>query len=70
MDLTADQQQAVESGEAVPVVVGRTECVIVRRDVYEWGGRAASPDDWTVEEMNLLADEADAIISRSEADEG
>ena len=34
MNLTSDQQQAIFRGEAVPVVVGSTECVVVRADVF------------------------------------
>ncbi len=34
MHLT-DQQQAIEHGDAVPVVVNQTECIVIRKDVYE-----------------------------------
>jgi len=34
MILNLDQQRAVESGEAVAMTVGGTDCVLVRRDVY------------------------------------
>lgn len=30
--------QAIESGEVVPVTVGRTECVVLRKGVYEIQG--------------------------------
>jgi hypothetical protein len=69
MHLTSEQQKAIEKGEAVSVTIAGTECVLLRKDIYlrlepEWD---AGP--WTIEEMNLLADEADEIISRSEAHE-
>jgi hypothetical protein len=67
MNLTAAQQKAIEQGEPVTVTVGRTECVILRRDVYERDSQLAS-DDWTAEEMNLLADEAETLISEGEVD--
>lgn len=35
MTLTTEQRQAIENGETVPVTVGETECVIVRKDVYD-----------------------------------
>lgn len=35
MNLTEQQQQAVENGEAVPVHVGNSECVVIRKDIYD-----------------------------------
>lgn len=35
MNLSTEQQLAVERGQAVPVVVGQIECIVIRRDVYE-----------------------------------
>ena len=35
MNLSTDQQRAVEQGQAVPFVLEGTECIIVRKDVYE-----------------------------------
>ena len=35
MELSADQIRAVEDGEAVPVTVEHTQCVLVRADIYE-----------------------------------
>ncbi len=35
MNLTNDQVKAIENGEPVPVVVGKTEIVLIRKDVYE-----------------------------------
>lgn len=35
MDLTSEAQQAVERGQAIPISVGQTPCVIVRADVYQ-----------------------------------
>lgn len=60
MDLTEQQRQAVEQGEAVTLTLGQTRCVLIREDVYEQARKAAEYDDspWTVEEMDLLAAEA------------
>lgn len=65
MNLTLEQQQAVENGEPVTVTVAGTECVLVRRDVY----LRLEPDTgpWTIEEMNLLADEAEEMITQGES---
>lgn len=35
MRLNNAQREALEQGEAVAVTVGQTECVILRKDVYE-----------------------------------
>jgi hypothetical protein len=34
MELSADQIRAVENGEAVPVTVAHTPCVLLRADIY------------------------------------
>ena len=33
MELSADQIRAVESGEAVPIIVQATPCVLLRADI-------------------------------------
>jgi hypothetical protein len=35
MELTLEQQVALEAGQAVSIVVGRVPCIVVREDVYE-----------------------------------
>ena len=68
MILTQEQQRAVEDGEPVALTIDGTECVLVRRDVYL---RLEPEDDtgpWTIEEMDLLADEAEGMIARRESD--
>jgi hypothetical protein len=35
MELSADQVRAVESGEAVPITVEQTPCVLIRADLYD-----------------------------------
>jgi hypothetical protein len=35
MKLSAAQMQAIENGEAVPITVGHTKCVLLREDLYE-----------------------------------
>jgi hypothetical protein len=34
MELSAAQPQAIENGEAVPITVGHTQCVLLREDLY------------------------------------
>jgi hypothetical protein len=55
-DLTAEQQIALESGEPVTCVIGATECVVVRKDVFQRMQHVAYDDsEWTAEEMTILA---------------
>jgi hypothetical protein len=35
MNISAEQKQAVESGQAVPLVVDGTACVLIRQDVFD-----------------------------------
>jgi hypothetical protein len=35
MELSTAQIQAIENGEAVPITVGHTKCVLMREDLYE-----------------------------------
>jgi hypothetical protein len=35
MELSAAQMRAIENGEAVPITVGHTRCVLIREDLYE-----------------------------------
>ena len=70
MTLNQDRQKAVESGAPVAVNVGGTACVLVRRDIYLRLDPDYDAGPWTMEEMNLLADEAETMISEREAHEG
>ena len=67
MILNREQQTAVENGEPVAMNVAGTECVLLRRDVYLRMDPDSETGPWTVEEMNLLADEAEEMISRRES---
>jgi len=35
MELSAEQLRAVENGEAVPVIIQHTKCILIRADIYE-----------------------------------
>ena len=69
MILNREQQKAVENGEPAALNVAGTECVLLRRDIYLRLGRDDDAGPWTTEEMNLLADEAEALISQGESNE-
>lgn len=59
IELTAEQSQAIASGENPPVVVDpttQTTYVLVRKDVYEQLAYDDSP--WTDEERDMLRAEA------------
>ncbi len=43
MELTHEQQQAIQLGATVPLVVANTECVILRKDIYEKSLAEADP---------------------------
>ena len=69
MNLNPEQQKALNSGVPVTVDVGGTQCIVVRKDIYLSLASECDAEPWTLEEMNLLADEAEEIISREEAHE-
>jgi len=66
MNLTMEQIVAVKNGESVHVEVEHTECVLVRRDVYERVRKPVEYDDspWSVDEMDGLAAEAAEALDR------
>ena len=69
MTLTRDQKNAVEHGQAVPITLDGTDCIVVRRDVYERLSRAEYDDtEWHEDELRALAsrtfDEADTAEIR------
>ncbi len=58
MQLTQQQQRALERGEAVPLTVAGRPCVLLTQDVYDRvrkSGYDASP--WSDDEMDMLAAE-------------
>ena len=66
MTLNVEQQKAVENGEPVALNVSGTECILVRKDIYLRLEAELDATPWTTEEMSLVADEAEAMISRME----
>ncbi len=55
MKLTSDQTKAIEDGQAVPVAVNQTDCVILRKDVFDRVQHLIYDDsDLTRDEMQHL----------------
>jgi hypothetical protein len=68
MNLTAEQERAIQDGQAVAVTVGSAACVVLRKDIYERGA-AVDYSPWTKEEMNLLAGETADLLAGDGFDE-
>jgi len=64
MQLNPDQKLALDHGQPVPLVVDNTQCVLIKRDVYE---QNLTGGDWTVGEMDMLAAEAADRLDEAEA---
>jgi hypothetical protein len=69
MVLNVEQQSAVANGKPVALNVAGVDCVLLRRDVYLQLDPDFDAGPWTLDEMNLLADEANELISQREAHE-
>ena len=58
MTLTPEQTRAIQNGQAVSVTVDQTECVVVRKDIFQKiRQRAYDDSDWSYEEMETVAGE-------------
>jgi hypothetical protein len=68
MDLTAEQERAIQDGQAVAVTVGSAECVVLRKDVYE-RGEQVDYRPWRREEMDWLAAETADLLAGDGFDE-
>jgi hypothetical protein len=68
MDLTADQERAIQNGQAVAVTVGSAECVLLRKDVYE-RVEPVNYSPWTKEEMDWAASETADLLAGDGFDE-
>jgi hypothetical protein len=63
MELSQDQLAELEKGQPIRLTIGETPCILMREDVYQ---HEVDDGRWTEEEMNLLADEANDMISHGE----
>jgi len=68
MELTAEQERAIQNGQAVAVTVAGAACVVLRKDIYE-RGEALDYSPWTPEEMDLLAAETADLLAGDGFDE-
>ena len=68
MKLTAEQERAIQNGQAVAVTVGSAACVVLRKDIYE-RGEEVDYSPWTKEEMDLLAVETADLLAGDGLDE-
>jgi hypothetical protein len=64
----AEQERAIENGEAVAVTVGGAKCVVLRKDVYE-RGEQVDYSPWTKEEMDWAALETADLLAGDGFDE-
>lgn len=65
--LTAEQMQAIQNGEPVPVTVGHTECVLVRKDRYRrTGALTFEAGDWSEEGLSAVAERTFDELDRAE----
>jgi hypothetical protein len=68
MHLTAEQERAIQNGQAVAVTIAGAECIVVRQDVFERGEKIEySP--MTPDEMDLLAAETADLLAGDGFDE-
>jgi hypothetical protein len=68
MELTTEQERAIQNGQAVAVIVGSAECIVLRKDVYE-RGEQMDYSPWTEEEMDCLAAETADLVAGDGFDE-
>ena len=68
IELTSEQKASIQAGKAVRVRENGREYVVLRPDVYErLAEESLDTGPWSIEEMDLLADEAEEMISRRES---
>lgn len=56
MILTKQQEEAVQNGDAVPIQIGKSECIVIRRDVYDRAVvRSYDDSEMTDNELQAIA---------------
>jgi hypothetical protein len=68
MNLTLEQERAIQNGQAVIVTLAGAACVVLRKDIYE-RGEAMDYSSWMAEEMDLLAAETADMLAGDGFDE-
>ena len=67
MTLTSEQTRAIQNGQAVSVTVDQTECVVLRKDVFQKIRRRAYDDsDWSDDELEAVAAEMFDALDNAE----
>ena len=54
MSLSPGQIEALERGEPVFLIIDHTECIVLRKDIFERVQRAIG-DEWTDDELRTVA---------------
>ncbi len=54
MSLSPMQLKAIEIGEPVTVIIDHTECIVLRKDVFEKVQKNIA-EDWTSDELRAVA---------------
>ena len=68
MELTMEQERAIQDGFVLTVNIGGADCVVLRKDVYD-RGEVLDYTPWTTLEMDLLAAEAADLVAGDGLDE-
>ena len=68
MNLTNEQERAIQNGQAVRVTVAGAECVVVRKDVFDRTDELTF-EPWTASEMNRLATATADLLAGDGLDE-
>lgn len=54
MSLSPAQMKAIESGKPVVLLIDHTECVVLRKDIYDQAQKVVD-DEWSDEELRAVA---------------
>jgi hypothetical protein len=68
MKLSAEQERAIQSGQAVQVNVAGAKCILLRKDIYD-RDEVVDFGPWTPEEMDMLAAETADLLGGDGLDE-
>ena len=68
MNLSTEQLKALRGGDAIPITVGHTHCVLIRKNVYERVKEVVQYDDsqWTDDEIEALGAQTFEQLDRPE----
>jgi hypothetical protein len=56
MNLTQQQEEAVQNGDAITVQIGKSECIVIRRDIFDRAMvRSYDDSEMTDNELHAIA---------------